>query len=136
MEPGAEKINLAFSIEGNDPLIYAWPESLKELIFNLIENMDWLELSVCNWDHTRNSAKPTVLIIVEEKIEGAWDDVCRRISRTCAESGLPGLQIVVEEGELMGTLVTEDAGLRQGHQSFGFNGLFYWLRAERRWSDW
>ena len=118
MEPGAEEYNRAFSIEGDDPLIHAWPESLKEPIFVLIENMDWLELSVCNWGHTRDSARPTVLIIVEEKIEGAWDDVCRRISGICAASGLPGLQIVVEEGELMGAFVTEDAGLRQGHQSY------------------
>ena len=102
MNPRAEINNKAFSIEAGDPLIHIWPESLGEPIFKLVENMDWLELSVCNWGHTRDSAKPTVLIIVEEKIEGAWDDVCQRISGICAASGLPGLQIVVEEGELMG----------------------------------
>ena len=105
MNPRAETNNKAFSIEAGDPLIHIWPESLGEPIFKLVENMDWLELSVCNWGHTRDSAKSTVLIIVEEKIEGAWDDVCQRISGVCAASGLPGLQIVVEEGELMGGFI-------------------------------
>ena len=71
MEPGAEEINRAFSIEKDDPSIHAWPESLGEPIYELIESMDWLKLSVCIWAHTRDSAKPTVLITVEEKIEGA-----------------------------------------------------------------
>ena len=100
MEPGAEEINRAFSIARDDPLLHAWPESLGEPIFELIESMDWSELSVCNWGHTRDSAKPTVLIIVEKKMDGVWDDVYRRISGTCAESEFPGLQILVEEGEL------------------------------------
>jgi hypothetical protein len=34
-------------------------------------------------------------------LEGAWDDVCQKISGICAASGLPGLQIVVKEGELL-----------------------------------
>ena len=62
MEPGAEEMNRAFSIERDDPLIYAWAESLSEPIFDLIENMDWLELSVRNWGHTRDSAKSTIPI--------------------------------------------------------------------------
>ena len=102
MDPQAEENNRAFSVKAGDLLIHIWPESLGEPIFKLVENLDWLELSVCNWGHTRDSAKPTVLIIVEEKIEGAWDDVCQRISGICAASGLPGLQTVMEEGELMG----------------------------------
>ena len=100
MEPRAEEINRVFSIERDDPLIYAWPESLGEPIFELIENRDWLELSVCNWGHTMDSAKPTVLIIVEKTMDGAWDDACRRISGICAASGFAGLQTVVEEEEL------------------------------------
>ncbi len=31
---------------------------------------------------------------------------------------LPGLRIVVEEGELMGAFMAEDAGHRQGYQSY------------------
>ncbi len=118
IEPSAEEQERTFSIAADDPVIHVWPKSLKEPIFKLVENMDWLELSVCNWGYTRDSAKPTVLIIVEEKIEGAWDDVCQRISGICAASGLPGLQIVVEEGELMGAFMAEDAGHRQGYQSY------------------
>ena len=121
IEPKAEEHKSAFSIEADDPLIHVWPESLKEPIFKLIENMEWLELSVCNWGFTRGSAKPTVLKIVEEKIEGAWDDVCQTISGICAASGLPGLHIVVEEGELPGASMGDDAGLRQGHQSYEKN---------------
>jgi hypothetical protein len=118
IEAEVEEPKRAFSIEANEPLMHVWPRSLKKPIYELIEDMDWLELSVCNWGRTRDSAKPTVLIIVEEEIEGAWDEVCRQISGICAASGLPSLQVVVEEGELTGAFKAEDAGHKQGYQSY------------------
>lgn len=117
VEPEAEERNSAFTVEADDPLIDLWPGSLKEPIYELIANLEWIELSACKWGPSRDTAKPTVLIIVEKNIAGTWDAVCRKISELCAASGLPHLQIVVEEGELMGAFEEEEAGLRQGYRS-------------------
>ena len=117
MKVGVEERNIAFSVEADDPLVRLWPDSLKEPIYELIKDMDWIELSACNWGPSRDTAKPTILIIVEENIEGTWDDVSQRISEICAASGLPGLQIVVE-GELLAAFEAEDSGLGQGYRSY------------------
>ena len=118
MEPGAEEQNSAFNVEADDPLIDLWPSSLKDPIYELIADMEWLELSACKWGPRRDTAKPTVLIIVEKNIEGTWDAVCQKISKLCAASGLPYLQIVVEEGEVIGGFEEEaEAGLPQGYRS-------------------
>lgn len=47
------------------------PESIKELMFGLIADMDWIELSACKGGHTKDSAKPTALIVVEETVAPA-----------------------------------------------------------------
>ena len=113
MEPEAEERNSAFTVEADDPLIDLWPGSLKEPIYKLIADMEWIELSACKWGPSRDTAKPTVLIIVENNIEGTWDAVCRKISELCAASGLPNLQIVVEEGELMEGFEEEKLGKKK-----------------------
>ena len=127
MEPQAEERNSAFTVEADDLLIDFWPGSLKEPIYELIADMEWIELSACKWGPSRDSAKPTILIIVENNREGIWDAVCRKISALCAASGLPHLQIVVEEGELMegfeegklmGSFQEVEAGLGQGYRSY------------------
>ena len=40
-----------FSSEQSLNLIFSRRESIKELIFELIEDMDWMELSACKWSH-------------------------------------------------------------------------------------
>ena len=107
----------AFTVEADDPLVDLWPRSLKEPIYELMADMEWLELSARKWGSSRDTAKPTVLIIVEKNIEGTWDDACRKISELCAASGLPHLQTVVEEEESMGPSDEEEAGLGQGYRS-------------------
>ena len=46
----------------------------------------------------RTYLRTSLLIIVEDKIQGAWDDVCRTTNEICTASGLPSLQTIVQEG--------------------------------------
>ena len=91
MEPEAEERNSAFTVEADDSLIDLWPGNLKKPIYELIAEMEWIELSACKWGPSRDTAKPMILILVEQNTEGTWDAVCQKISELCAASGLPHL---------------------------------------------
>ena len=65
MEPEAEERNSAFTVEADDPLIDLCPGNLKKPIYELIAKMEWIELSACKWGPSRDTARPTILILVE-----------------------------------------------------------------------
>ena len=117
LEPEAEEQDNAFSIPGDHPLIKIWPERLKHAVLEIVDDIDWLQLSVCKWGPTEQAAKPSILIIVKDKTEAPWDKICQTIRETCASRGVAYLGVAVEEGELIGAF-DDDPGARQGHQSF------------------
>ena len=75
-----EKSHSLFSSESSTSLIHLRPESVTELIFELIADMDWIELSACKRGHNKDSAKPTLLRIVDETVAHTanriWTGAC------------------------------------------------------------
>ncbi len=117
LEPKAEEHKEAFSISFGDPLIEIWPEDLKDPICEIIIDLDWLQLSICNWGVTKEDSKPTVLIVVEEKDETIWKTVVPKIGEVCDASRASSLQVLVEEGEFVGAY-KDDLGGLQGRKAY------------------
>ena len=64
------------------------------------EGLELMRLKAKYTDKAKRTYLRTSLrIVVEDKIEGAWDDVCRKISRMCTASGLPSVRTILQEGK-------------------------------------
>lgn len=63
-----------------------------------LESIDFLELCVWNWGITEEVAKPTVVIVMEDKQKCNCDDLVKSISRICEEHGASYLKVAVIEG--------------------------------------
>ena len=104
MEPRGDMLSHCYIIASDHPIVRLWNEKLGRLVLKVLTSIKFNELGVWNLGLTKETAEPTVVIVIEDMQKHLctrWNILTKRILKVCADHGAAYLKIAVEEGKFV-----------------------------------